>query len=63
MTQWVIVWMLLIGAYGLISVIVLDLIGDDHLFPHDNRQGSPSLEHQDGEELHEGSSRQSKIAA
>ncbi|MDZ4733243.1 MAG: hypothetical protein SGJ16_06635 [Nitrospirota bacterium] len=63
MTQWVIVWMLLIGAYGLISVIVLDLIGDDQLFPHDNRQGSPSLEHQDGEELHERSFGQSKIAA
>ena len=53
---------LLIGLLGLIWVIVLDILGDDH-HPHDNRQGSASPEPHDGEEPHERSSRQSKLAA
>lgn len=63
MTQGTLVWVLLMGVFGLILVIVLDILGDDHSLPHHNRQGSSSLEHHDGEEPHERSSQQSKIAA
>ena len=57
-----IIAVLLIGLVGLISVIVLDILGDDH-HSHDKRQGSASPEHRDGIAPHERSSRQSKIAA
>ena len=57
-----IIAVLLIGLVGLISVIVLDILGDDH-HSLDKRQGSASLEPRDGDEPHERSSRQSKIAA
>ena len=53
---------LLMGLVGLIWVIVLAILDDDH-HPHDDRQGSASPEPHDGEEPHERSSRQSKIAA
>jgi len=62
MTEWIYVWVLLIGLVGLIWVIVLDLLGGDH-HPRDNRQGNPSLEPHDGEEPHEISPRNSKFAA
>jgi hypothetical protein len=52
---------LLMGLVGLISVIVLDILGDDH-HSHDQRQGSASPEPRDGNEPHERSSRQSKAA-
>jgi len=52
----------LMGLVGLIWVMVLDILGDDR-HPHDKRQGSASPEHSDGEEPHERSSRQSKVAA
>ena len=57
-----IVWTLLIGLVGLIWVMVLDILGDGHR-TDDKRQGIPSPEPRDGEEPHEGSSRQSKLAA
>ena len=53
---------LLMGLVGLIWVIVLGIFSDDH-HTHDNRQGSPSPDPHDGEEPHERSSRQSKVAA
>jgi hypothetical protein len=62
MTQGVIVGMLLMGLGGLIWVIVLDILGDKH-HRHDKHEGSPSPEPHDGEEPHERSSRQSKVAA
>jgi hypothetical protein len=62
MTQEVIVGVLLMGLAGLIWVMVLDILGDDH-HPHDNRQGTPSPELHDGKEPHEGSPQQSKVAA
>ena len=61
MTQ-AIEWTLVIGLVGLIWVIVLDILGNRH-HSHDNRQGSPSPESHNGEEAHEGSPRQSKVAA
>jgi len=61
MTQ-ALVGTLLIGLVGLIWVIVLSIRGDDH-YTHDKRIGSPSPEPHDGEEAHEHSSRQSKVAA
>lgn len=61
MTQ-AIVWVLLMGLGGLIWVIVLDIRGAKH-HTRDKRVGSPSPEPHDGEEPHERSSRQSKIAA
>ena len=62
MTQGVIVGVLLTGLMGLVWVIVLDLLGDDH-HSHDNRQENPSPEPHDGEESHEVSPRKSKVAA
>jgi hypothetical protein len=62
MTQGIIVGVLLMGLLGLIWVIVLDILGNDH-HPHDNRQGNPSLEPHDGEEPHEVSPRQPKVVA
>jgi hypothetical protein len=53
---------LLMGLVGLIWVIVLSILSDDH-HTHDKRQGSPSPEPHDGEEAHERSSRQAKVAA
>jgi hypothetical protein len=61
MTQ-AIEWTLLLGLVGLIWVIVLDVLGDNR-HPHENRQRTPSPEPHDGEKAHEGSSRQSKVAA
>jgi hypothetical protein len=52
---------LLIGLVGLIWVIVLDILGDDH-HSHDKQQRSTSPEPRDGIEPHERSSRQSKVA-
>ena len=60
MTQ-ALVGTLLIGLVGLIWVIVLSIRGDDH-YRRDKREGSPSPEPHDGEEAHEHSSRQSKVA-
>ena len=54
--------MLVIGLVGLIWVIVLDILGDGQ-HPLDKQQGSASPQPHDGEEAHERSSRQSKIAA
>ena len=54
--------LLLMGLVGFIWVIVLDILGDGH-HPHDKRQESPSPEPHDGEDPHERSSRQPKIAA
>jgi hypothetical protein len=62
MTEWIFVWVLLTGLMGLIWVIVLDLLGDDH-HSHDKRQENPFPEPHDGEKPHEGSSPQSKVAA
>ena len=56
-----IVWTLLIGLVGLIWVMVLDILGDDH-HPHDNRNGNPSPEPHVGDKPQERSSRQSKVA-
>jgi hypothetical protein len=61
MTQ-AIEWTLVIGLVGLIWVIVLDILGNRH-HSHDYRQGSASPEPHDGAVPHEGSSRQSKVAA
>ena len=61
MTQ-AIEWTLLLGLVGLIWVMVLVILDDNH-HTHDNRQGSASPEPHDGEEPHERSSRQSKLAA
>jgi len=61
MAQEIIV-LLLMGLVGLIWVIVLDILGDGHP-PHDKRQETPSPEPHDGEEAHEASPRQSKVAA
>ena len=55
-----IIAVLLIGLVGLISVIVLDILGDDH-HSLDKRQGSASPEPPDGNEPHERSFRQSKV--
>ena len=52
---------LLIGLVGLIWVIVLDILGDDH-HSHDKQQRNASPEPRDGIEPHERSSRQSKVA-
>jgi len=62
MMQGMIELVLLAGLVGLIWVIVLDILAAAH-HRHDKRQGSPSPELRDGEELHERSSRQSKVAA
>jgi hypothetical protein len=62
MTQGVIVGVLLTGLMGLLWVIVLDLLGNNH-HSHDNRQENPSPEPHDGEEPHEISPRKSKVAA
>jgi hypothetical protein len=62
MTQGVIIGVLLTGLVGLIWVMVLDILGSDH-HPRDNQPGNPSPEPHDGEEPHEGSSRQPKVAA
>ena len=61
MTQ-AIEWTLLIGLVGLIWVMVFAILDDKHR-THHKRQGSGSPEHHDGEEPHEGSSRQPKVAA
>jgi hypothetical protein len=61
MTQEFIV-LLLVGLVGVIWVIVLDIRGDKH-HRHEKHEGSPSPEPHDGEEPHECSSRQSKVAA
>jgi hypothetical protein len=53
---------LLMGLVGLIWVIVLGIFSDDH-HRHDKHEVGPSPEPHDGEEPHERSSRQSKVAA
>jgi len=55
-------WTLLIGLVGLIWVMVLGILGDKH-HTHDKGIGSSSPEPHDGEDAHERSSRQSKVAA
>ena len=62
MTQGVIIGVLLMGLVGLIWVMVLDILGGDH-HPRDNQQGNPSPQPHAGEEPHEGSPRQPKVAA
>jgi len=57
-----IILVLLAGLVGIIWVIALDILGDNHR-PHDNRKQNPSPEPHDGEKAHEDSSRQSKVAA
>ena len=57
-----IIAVLLIGLVGLISVIVLDILGDDH-HSHGKRQRSALPEPRDGIAPHERSSQQSKVAA
>ena len=52
---------LLIGLVGLIWVIVLDILGDNH-HSHDKLQRSALPEPRDGIEPHERSARQSKAA-
>ena len=47
-----IVWTLLIGLVGIIWVMVLEILGDDH-HPHDNRKRNPSPEPQGGGKPHE----------
>ena len=61
MTEGSFVWVLLIGLVGIIWVMVLDRL-DGNRHTHDKRQGSPSQEPHTGEEPHERSSRQSKVA-
>ena len=61
MTQ-ALVWTLLIGLVGLIWVMVLAILGDNH-HTHDKRQGSASPEDRDGYEPHERSPQQSRVAA
>jgi hypothetical protein len=61
MTQ-ALVWPLLIGLVGLIWEIFLSIRGEEH-HHHDKQIESPSPEPHDGEEAHERSSRQSKVAA
>ena len=62
MTQEIIVWALLMGLVGLIWVMVLAILGDEH-HTHDNRQGSASPEPRGGYEPHVRSPQQSGIAA
>jgi hypothetical protein len=50
------------GLVGFVWAMVRAGLDDDH-DTHDNRQGSASPEPRDGEEAHEGSPRQSKVAA
>jgi hypothetical protein len=47
---------------GFLWIMIRAALDDDH-DTHDNRQGSVSPEPRDGEEAHEGSPRQSKVAA
>ena len=64
---------ILVLLAGLIGVLFAVLVGflwmmvraglDDDHDTHDNRQGNASPEPRDGEEAHEGSPRQSKVAA
>jgi hypothetical protein len=51
MTQGIIMGMLLMGLVGVIWVIVLDILGEDH-HPHDKRQENPMPESYDGEKPH-----------
>ena len=62
MTQDIIVWALLVGLVGLIWVMALAVLGDDH-HAHDNRQERASPEPHDGYEPLEHSSRQSRVTA
>ena len=62
MTQDIIVWALLAGLVGLIWVMAIAILGQDH-YAHDNRQGSASPEPLDGYAPHEQSSRPSRVAA
>ena len=55
-------WVLVMGLVGLVWVMVLAILDDNHR-THDKRQGSPSPDPHVGGEPHEGSSRQSKAAA
>ena len=55
-------WTLLLGLVGLIWVIVLAILDDNHR-THDKRQESASPQPHDGEAPHERASRQSKLAA
>jgi hypothetical protein len=50
MTQEFIV-LLLVGLVGVISVMILDILGNKH-HTHDKRQGNPSPEPHDGEKPH-----------
>jgi hypothetical protein len=50
MTQEFIV-LLLVGLVGVISVMILDILGDKH-HTHDKRQGNSSPEPHDGEKPH-----------
>jgi len=50
------------GLVGFLWVMVRAGLDDDH-HTHDNRKENPSPEPHDGEKAHEGSLRQSKVAA
>ena len=64
---------ILVSLAGLIGVLFAGLVGflwvmvraglDDDHHTHDNRKENPSPEPRDGEEAHEGSPRQPKVAA
>lgn len=62
MTQDIIVWALLAGLVGLIWVMAIAVLGQDH-YTRDNRQGNASPELRDGYAPHEQSSRPSRVAA
>ena len=62
MTQDIIVWALLAGLVGLVWVMAIAILGQDH-YTRDNRQGSASPEPRDGYAPHEQSSRPSRVAA
>ena len=59
MTQDIIEWVLLLGLVGLIWVMALAMLDDNHR-SHDKRQGSASPGHVDGYEPGEHSPQQSR---
>jgi len=62
MTQEIIVWSLLLALIGLIWVLVLAILGDDHHI-QDRENGSASSERSDGSEPSGSSPQQSRAAA
>ena len=60
-TQEIIMWTLLAGLVGLIWVMALAILGDNH-HAHDNRRENASPEHSDGYKPNERSPRHSSGA-